>query len=336
MPSRWLRWPIVVFWLATTGWLFWHDLWPNWRAGEPPPFYIDPVEEVQKGEPVRTFWTVRRPPAKKDKVFRASTWVEYHNDDDTYSLHARLDATKNLDPKDDFYVAKVFKVEMLTSEYRVTRAGCLRSLEATVKATPYLHRAAPVLATFLGPLLPKAPAIPRGVRERGAMAAANSVSMRVWGDVHDGQFFARCSASSDALAKPIQFDLPSTPVAHTGSVLLPLHPVNHIRGLRPGQSWRQPLVDPLRDAFAELPGFSGGVRSLNARVLPQPETLKIGDNEINCLVIEYTDDEDKLIGRTLVEQNSERVQQQEANLEGDQWIMTRELSLHSLRRRGER
>jgi len=134
------------------------------------------------------------------------------------------------------------------------------------------------------------------------------------------------------LAKPLQFDLPSTSVSYTGSVLLPLHPVNHIRGLRPGQSWRQPLIDPLRDAFAGLPGFSGEVRSLHARVLPQPETLKIGDNNIECLVIEYTDDENNSVGRTLVEQNSERVLQQEANLENGPWIMTRDLSGRGSRR----
>jgi hypothetical protein len=311
MPSRWLRWPIIVFWLTTTSWLFWRDLWPNWRPGEPPPFSIDPVEEVQKGDPVPTHWTVRRYSTGKSNVFRASTWGEYHGDDDTYSLHARLDAAKSFDNKSDFNVAKYFKVEALTSEYRVTRAGCLHSLEATVKTTLHLAGDKSALSTFLGPLLPK------------STAPTGSVLMRVWGEVHDGQFFAHCSASSDVLAKPLQFDLPPTYVSYTGSVLLPLHPVNHIRGLRPGQSWRQPLVDPLRDAFAGLPGFSGGVRSLNARVLPQPEKLKIGDTEIDCLVVEYSDDENQSVARTLVEQNSERVQQQEANLEDGQWIMTR-------------
>lgn len=326
MPSRWMRSAIVGFWLTTTGWLFWHDLWPNWRPGEPPPFQIDPVEEVQKGEPVPTSWTVRRRPAEKEKVFRASTWVKYHGDDDTYSLHARLDAAKSFDLQ-DFFVAKIFKVEKLTSEYRVTRAGHLRSLEATVKTTPHFDRATPSIATLFGSLLPKQPP-----PSRGETTAAGSVFMRVWGEVHDGQFLSHCSASSDALAKPLQFDLPPTAVAHTGSVLLPLHPVNHIRGLRPGQSWRQPLVDPLRDAFAMLPGFSGGVRSLNARVLPQTEALKIGDSTLDCLVVEYTDNENQLFGRTLVERHSERVQQQEANLEGSQWIMTRDDSPRRQRR----
>lgn len=334
MPSRWLRWPIVVFWLTTTSWLFWRDLWPNWRPGEPPPFYIDPVEEVQKGDPVPTHWTVRRYSTGKAKVFRASTWGEYHSDDDTYSLHARLDAAKSLDNQNDFYVAKYFKVEVLTSEYRVTRAGCLHSLEATVKTTTQLDQNKSALSQFLRPLLPESNALPGGTKERAA--SASSVMMRVWGEVHDGQFFAHCSASSDLLAKPLQFDLPSSTVSYTGSVLLPLHPVHRIRGLRPGQSWRQPLVDPLRDAFAGLPGFSGGVRSLRACVLPQPETLKIGDSDIECLVIEYTDDENKSVGRTLVEQNSERVQQQEATLEDVQWVMTRAPSGRGSRRHFER
>jgi hypothetical protein len=66
------------------------------------------------------------------------------------------------------------------------------------------------------------------------------------------------------------------------------------------------------------------VRSLNANVLPQPEMLKWGDSETSCLVIEYTNDENNTMGRTWVEQSSNRVLQQEAILEDDRWIMKRD------------
>jgi hypothetical protein len=322
MPARWLRVPIVVFWLAMTGWLFWHDLWPNWRPGEPPPFHIDPVEEVQQGPP-KTFWTVWRPSPKKEKVFHAVTWVEYHGDDDSYTLHARLDATKDpaLTP---VYAANILKIETLTSTYRVSREGYLRGLETTVKATPHFNeKGGEVVAKTLRLLLQLSSSPPQAKKER-AGSSPQSVELRLWGEVRDEQFFAHCSLSSAALAKPLDLDLPPTAVAHTGSVLLPLHPVNHIRGLRPGQRWRQPLVDPLRDSLAALPGISAGARFLQAHVLPQPETLTVGKDTMTCLVIEYTDGEGKTTARTLVEQDSERVQQQEANLEDGQWILTRD------------
>ena len=96
-----------------------------------------------------------------------------------------------------------------------------------------------------------------------------------------------------------------------------------------GQTWRQPLVDPLRDALAWFPGISGGVRWLNARVLPELEVLDINGNVMNCLVIEYTNDEDEISARTWVEPNSEQVQQQEALLENGRWIIKRDLQRRS-------
>ncbi len=327
MPSRWFRLLIVVFWLTTTAWLFWHDLWPSWRSGEPPPYHIDPVDEVVKGDPLRTFWTVQRlKQGVRQRIFRASTWVDYRPDDDTYILHASLNAEKDLTLQ-PVYVAKFLKIELVTSEYCVNRLGQLRSLEATVKTTPHPEQLLSGLSPLLGGIFRAPPAAKSGIPSND-----DQISLYIWGDVQGDQFSAYCRAESPSLPKPLQFDLPSTTVSRTASVLMPLHPVNHIRGLRFGQTWRQPLVDPLRDAFASLPGLSGGVRALNARVLPQPEMLKIGDNEMSCLVIEYTDDEMETVGRTWVEQDSERVQQQEANLEDGLWIMRRELPPRSSRR----
>jgi hypothetical protein len=157
------------------------------------------------------------------------------------------------------------------------------------------------------------------------------MTLSVWGEVRDDQFFAHCRADSPSLHSPLQFDLPGTAVSRTSSVLMPLHPVSRIRGLRPGQRWRQPVVDPLRDAFAVLPGFSGGVRSLQAQVLPQPQALRLGESDIRCLVIEFTDDEKELIARTWVEEESELVQQQEAFHSDDHWIMKRDAPQRSYR-----
>jgi hypothetical protein len=329
MPPRWFCVLVAICWLAMTGWLL-HDLLPSWLPGEPPPFHIDPVDEVHKGTVPKISWKVYHQ-GKSDPmpqpIFNAETWVDYLAQDDTYVLQARLKAT----PKDaklkPFHVARIFKVEMLTSEYRVTRSGQLRSLRAEVKATPQFELFNKEVSSLLRPFLKASPA--PGAKK--SSIPPDPLELLVEGEVHGDQFVAHCRAGSSSLTQPMQFDLPPTPVSHTRSVLMPLHPVNRIRGLRPGQSWRQPLVDPLRDAFASLPGVAGGVRSLQARVLPQPQKLTQGDSEVSCLVIEYSDDEQELMGRTWVEQDSEQVQQQEAFIEDGRWIMKRELPHRGLR-----
>lgn len=332
MPPRGLRWLIVMFWLTTTGWLYWRDLRPNWRSGEPPPYHIDDVAEVQKGgTPMSTVWTVARGKVREArlvKVFQAQTWLEYHKNEDTYSLHAKIDAAKGPLPTSRPTTDKdpppqeenALQIETLSSEYHVSRAGRLHSLNATVTAKLHPDRLAK--GKWLPRLLEFLPTQP--VKGRENAPSSEPVSLKVWGDVRDDQFFGHCLAEMKSLGKPMSFDLPPTAVSYTGSVLMPLHPVNQISGLRPGQSWRQPLVDPLRDAFASLPGFTSGVRFLNARVLPQAEMLQWGDSETSCLVIEYTDDENETRGRTWVQQSSNRVLQQEAILDDSRWLMTRE------------
>jgi hypothetical protein len=315
MPPRWMSGIIVVFWLATTGWLFWHDLLPRWLAGQPPLFHPDFVDEVHKsGTPLGTNWIVERQDKEQGPaypVFRASTSVSYDKDQDVYSLNASLD-TK--DPQfRPVTLLKFLKVNNITSVYCVDRSGQLLSLKAEVKVRPDFN-----LLRFF-----------KAQPNRFQMdASSNQFTMAIWGEVRDQQFFAHCCAATEPPGKPIQFDLPPVAVSYKGSVLMPLHPLNHIRGLYPGQNWRQPLVDPLHDAFALLPGISGGVRWLNARVLPRPQTLAIDDSRTSCLVIEYTNDDNEMMGRTWIEQDGERVLQQEAILEGIRWIMKRE-SRHS-------
>jgi hypothetical protein len=294
---------IVVFWLAATGWLFWRDLWPAWRPGEPPPFHIDLVEEVQKQKDDHkppTPWIVERQ-GKGDEmphpVFRAGTWMNYHSVDETFTLNAEYSAITTGRDARPFYVGGLLRVGRMTSAYRVNRAGQLQSMEATIK----------------GSVQP--------TRKSVARFRSAELEVRVWGEVRDEQFFAHCSGRGELTGQSLTIDLPPARVAHNGSVLMPLHPVNRIHGLRPGQNWRQPLVDPFRDALASLPAVSGGLRSVNARVLQEPQLLE--DTGMACLVIEY-EDQGETVGRTWVEQDSELVQRQEAFLEGDHWIMQRE------------
>jgi hypothetical protein len=320
MPSRWLCWVIVGSWLATTGWLFWHDLRPLFFPGEPPMFQIDIVEEVHKSEKShKTYWNVERQvkkQAKPELVFRAATWVDREKDD-VYSLIAELDGTK--DPQfQPVSIATMFRIKRMTSAYRVTRWGQLHSLKATV--TVQFDWELPRLLRRFGAqpdLFPTGP-------------TTEPISLSIWGDVRERQLFTHFNATMKSQSKPLmQFDLPPAAVSYSGSVLMPLHPVSHIRGLRLGQSWRQPLVDPLSDSFSLLSGISGSMRWLNARVLPQQEMLELNGSKTTCLVIVYTDNEEQTVGRTWVEEDGERVLQQEAILEDSRWIMKRESTRRS-------
>jgi hypothetical protein len=306
---------IVVFWFATTGWLFWRDLWPEWRPGEPPPFHIDLVEEVQKTDGPPTFWLVRL----NDKdVFGARTRVDYQSEDDTFAFHARYQARSGSNTRP--YDVMGFRVGAMSSEYRVNRAGELRSLRAEIEVS--LQSELPEAIARLLPI--KSPPRPTRPDIRPQRDSSSDIRLQLWGEVRDRQFFAHCQAQAVWLEPLRQIDLPPAAVSHNGSVLMPLHPVNRIHGLRPGRTWRQPLVDPFRDAFAALPGFSGEPHSVLARVLPEPQTLQREANgATSCLVIEY-EDEGEIVGRTWVEQDSERVQRQEAILGRDHWSMTRD------------
>jgi hypothetical protein len=295
---------IIACWLASMGWLFWQDLWPSWRPGEPPPFHIDLVEEVQKTNKLGNTWKVWRQKTDEPphEVFRAVTSVEYVKSDDTFLLHAEFNTktglSKNVRP---FQVAG-FQVVSMSSQYRVDRAGELKTLRAEIKVTP--HEQLEKMMALMGHEEPR---------------------LLLWGEVRGDQLFTHCRASFSSSDHGMEISLPPASVSHNGSVIMPLHPVNRIHGLRPGQSWRQPMIDPFRDAFAVLPGINGGVSYVNARVQREPQVLKLGPgSETRCLVIEYEED-GKNIGSTWVEEGSERVQRQEASLEGDRWIMQRDV-----------
>src|SRR5260370_24488375 len=110
-------------------------------------------------------------------------------------------------------------------------------------------------------------------------------------------------------------------VSHRGSVFNPFQPVNKLRGLRLGQRWRLPTVDPLFDivnaALSKMvPGFElPGLPVLQAEGLPTlqvlpPLELKPVEKELSppprrstvpCLVIQYTSDD--ISARTWVRQS---------------------------------
>jgi hypothetical protein len=147
----------------------------------------------------------------------------------------------------------------------------------------------------------------------------------IWGEVRDGTFTPILDLNR-AGKKPIS--LPAVAVSSQGSVVMPLHPVNRINGLRPGQSWRVPLFDPIGDSLGALMGNDNSTRFLRAKVRPEAETHEWNHHPTRCLVIDYEEEsvhqEDRITAKTWVSEADGRVLRQEWNLTGSTWIMERE------------
>jgi hypothetical protein len=300
MPARPWVLAIVIFWVVTTGWLFYRDFWPSLRPGEPPPYTIDLVDEARR---VPISWTVYRgEESNEQKVGSASTSVQYHPEDDTFDLYGSL-----LYPKPVPGVERLMLI--MESVYRVTRDGELKHVRANM--TVVIR------------------ALKDEIRVRG----------QIEGPVRDGRFVPEGHIAFPGGEQPLVIEPVS--VEGRGNVLNPQHPLNRILDLRPGQHWRVPLFDPVALALsrasaganadpvvelvvAALAGSNrtaAGFRVLEARVVPQPQTLDWFGRDETCLVIEYQGQDTK--ARTWVRESDGLVLQQEATVLGDRLVLKR-------------
>lgn len=293
MPPRWLSVSIVLFWLGTTGWLFYQDVWPLLLPGQAPPFTIDLEDEVQTRQ-AHIHWSV----LYNDRPYlRAETWVEPDPADDTFALKATLGplaaAPKGRDAEAEPFGGLV-RLLRSTSTYRIARNGDLRSLsvEFSVEA------------------------------RAGGLVASGDGDLD--GEVKDGKFLSHLWLSSPVLpGGAVEKELDPVPVSAHGSVLSPLHPVNRIAGLRPGQTWRLPLVDPIKDALTALAaGRPGEEIVLTAHVLPRTETLTWNGEPAECLVIDYQGDD--VSARTWVQVGTGLVLRQDSERDGERLALVRE------------
>lgn len=301
MPPRTITWLIVAFWLTTTGWLFWKELRPFLDTTSPP-FHIDLVDEVQQKVPIR--WNVylegKAPGILFSEAnlrpFQAQSWVEYQEKDDSFSFHFKTTSGTPLE-------LDLLLLRRLDSSYRITREGQLLSMESNF------------VVDLIRPL-----------------ELAN-IGTHLTGEVRNGEFHSRVHLSlPPAIAGIVgtaakEQTLPTVPVKQRGSVLLPLHPVNKITGIFPGQTWHIPLVNPFIDVarqMSPIPLSQEEIQSdLLARVLPDLKQLPDYPHPMPCLVIEY--DDEKTRPRTWVHATTGQVLRQEATiLDGRRLIMQRE------------
>ena len=289
MPSRRVVALIVAFWVATTAYIVYRDLWPRLFASGPPPVAIDLADEAAQNVPVR--WTILR---NGEKVGWLITQMRYVEEDDTFRFTSEYKQLRLAIMGVEFHVPE------FTTAIRVTRNGDLREQSAEGKLE----------------------IIWQGIQ-------FGTAELKLAGTVADGQLTAKLDGSYRALGKApqsISRTLDPVPVP-VGQPLNPMQPVNRLRGVKPGQRWVVNESDPLGEAVTMIVGEVAGqvgVKSpekkrdvLIDEVLGSPRDLQWYEHLVPCWVIEYRR-EQELVARTWVRQTDGKVLKQEAFLGGEQ------------------
>lgn len=116
------------------------------------------------------------------------------------------------------------------------------------------------------------------------------------------------------------------PVADSGRILNPMHLVHRITGLREGQTWMIPLMDPLKALPSALqgvvPGKEMNIDQVQAEVKIAP--LDWNRTETLCFMIEYRRPGEKVIAKTWVRRRDGLVLQQWASHEGIEYTLVRQ------------
>jgi hypothetical protein len=115
MPSRSIVAAVLLFWLGANGWMFYREVWPHWRSGEPPPYTIDLTEELGHASVNWQIW-------KKDKKIGTAISRVERQRDRTYKLHIQFRFDK-------FHVV-ILEVRKLSGVYHVTEDGELLGLSS--------------------------------------------------------------------------------------------------------------------------------------------------------------------------------------------------------------
>ncbi len=288
MPPRSFTWAIIVFWLATAGWLFYREFWPRFQADRPPRLAISFADEVRTSSVRWTIYRDKEPIGSPRKVGKDNR----HIGSGRTQFRPLKDRTFELSCEFDFNNLDVLgrPVQKITSSYRVGRKGDLRALDTAV-------------AIEIDPKM-------------------KPLQVGVQGKVENGLFIPRLQTRGlgGAFDRPLELD--PVPVATDESFVNPMHPLDTIPGLWAGQRWRQPLVDPLADAVTARFGIAVKPQYYEAEV--SRATLEPDRQAEDCLVIDYREPgKKKVLARTWVRAADATVQRQEAAFQGTRLVMDR-------------
>lgn len=291
MPSRWISLLIVALWLGAASWWFVRELAPRLDPGEPPPFTIELADQVRT-QGLAISWTVYR---DDQRIGLARTSVAPRGDD-TYILDGTTTFTSE--------VASLLRAQIyLKSRYHVTSSGQLLDLAADLVIE-----------------MPPKAELPADQSETLGV----TIKAHLVGQVRDQRLQPSGWVEAKWYGKQTRNPLAQQPIdlPARGSVINPMHPVNRIRDLRPGQSWRQATFDPLAAGLAALGrGMLGEPeRWLQAEVLPETQPLQWDNQSVPCLVIRYRGDDD-LEARTWVREKDGLVLRQDVHSGIGSWLI---------------
>lgn len=293
MPPRWFCFLVVLAWVGTTGPLLWREVRPLFLSNQPPEYTFDLLDQAQ-GEQHRIRWIVftgDQEPEKSTFSHTAESWVRYHPRDDTYTLHTELKASRvQIEPLKPLAFGPIQLLEM-SSEERITRSD----LQLVAFQTTILFN----ISLF-------------GLEIKQAKLTGSAT-------VSGGKIRGMLEGALPGI-EGLTFPIPETDTPSNGAVQLPLHLINRIRNLTPGQTWQVPMIDPVKTLLNYRDGGTRvEVKTSVATVLPEPQPIP-NHPDLLCHVIEY-DTETK--PRVYVQVGTGLVLRQEAKYQGTRIVIQR-------------
>jgi len=252
MPPRLISVMIVLLFIVVNTSLFYAEILPRIRSGQPPSFYVDLADEAGNLRPVVNWRVIVR----GEEFLKLRTGVTLvDGEEDEFWLWAEYTQPTNagLKPARDF-----LNLKLMRNEFRVHRDGDMLGLQAKVQVESL-----------------------RGVDF--------PLTLEISGNVSSGLLSPTVKAQSSLGERTFKLDPMDVPVS--GAVFQPFLPVNRILGIYPGRTWKQPSFDPLSMAFSAgvaQGGMDQGTGSVIAKVRDDAVDVMWGGKKIPCFVIDYT------------------------------------------------
>jgi hypothetical protein len=292
MPPRIAIAGIVAFWLVTTGYIAYRDVWPRVFSSGPPPVSIELADEARQNVPAK--WGLYR---NGQKVGRLTTQMKYHDSNDSFQFTYRYTDLK-LEQGDVALTAAE-----VVSDVWMSRGGELREQSMTGK----------IKASYRGLDVAEGTIAVRGVVTSGNMltgrAELKSGLLDIAGDLD-----------------PVPVPRGGQPL----NPLQPVNRIAGVRGGVEWEVHESnPLQDALSNLLKKKL-TEHGIRlpeqkakdSLVARVGSDHQLLVANGVETSCWVIEYRRAEP--VARTWVRVSDGKVLRQEAFEKGEALMFERE------------
>ncbi len=292
MPSRMVVASIFAFWLATTGFVFYRDIWPRLWAFGPPPVAIDLADEARQNSPAK--WTIYRNGSKSGKL---TTQMKYLDARDAFQFTYRYSQL-------EFEQAGILlKIPEATADVFMTRNGDLKEQSMNGRVEVWM---------------------------KGSPQPLASGTIDIRGVVGGGILTGHCAIHSTLANLQGDFEPVPVPQGQPLNPLQPVNRLAHVRGGQTWVVHElNPLQDAVgglfRKKIAEL-----GLRfpeqppkeRLVAEVDRSPRILSWQNEQVPCWVIEYRRHE--VVARTWVRQSDGQVLRQEAFEKGETLSFQRE------------